>query len=109
MKTFGLYRFRSGYIFYARRLMPRLTDRAALDTYLKSDERVFCILPRDNFEKLKGTLAAPLHLLAEVSAGHRLDVLISNRQPGTASAIRQEFPDTEPAPLPPDARSETAP
>ncbi|HEV8374912.1 MAG TPA: glycosyltransferase family 39 protein [Candidatus Polarisedimenticolia bacterium] len=79
LKTYGLYRFRSGYIFYAHRPMPRLADLPALLDYLRREERVFCVLPQEDFESLGGSLAGLSHVLARGHAGRREEVLISNR------------------------------
>jgi 4-amino-4-deoxy-L-arabinose transferase-like glycosyltransferase len=79
LETYGLYRFRSGYIFYARRLMPRLADLRGLQEYLARDETVYCVMPKEDFEALGGSLAASTHVLARGGAGRREEVLISNR------------------------------
>ena len=107
LQTFGLYRFRCGYIFYTRRLMPRLRDREALEAYLRSDRRVFCILSREKFNRLGGSLAAPAYVLAEGGAGSRKDVLISNRPPGPESPSRPAPLDRAPASPGPAARTGT--
>jgi hypothetical protein len=105
LMTYGLYRFRCGYIFYARRLMPRLPDAAALQTYLRSDRRVFCVLTREEFVKLQeGAAKDSFHVLAGGKAGRREEVLISNLPPPPAAAPPAP-PGTAPASLPPAARS----
>jgi 4-amino-4-deoxy-L-arabinose transferase-like glycosyltransferase len=79
LETYGLYRFRSGYIYYARRLMPRLADLRGLQEYLARDETVYCVMPKEDFEALSQSLAASSHVLARGGAGRREEVLISNR------------------------------
>jgi len=108
LKTFGLYRFRSGYLFYARRLMPRLDGRAALERFLESDQTVFCILPKTDFESVRASGGRPVYLVAEGRAGHRRDCLISNRPPARADPSARGFPGKDPASLGPGARSGSA-
>jgi 4-amino-4-deoxy-L-arabinose transferase-like glycosyltransferase len=109
LMTYGLYRFRCGYIFYARRLMPRLADVPALEAYLRSGERVFCILPTEEFHKLEGASTTPVHLIASGKAGRRAEVLISNWPAGADEPPPQGPLGTAPASPPPGARSDSGP
>ncbi len=85
LRTYGLYRVRAGYPFYAERMMTRLEDRAALERFLKKDERVYCVLTKELCEDLLRSPGLPHYLLAEGGAGSRRDCLISNRpEPGPA-------------------------
>ncbi|HEV8336242.1 MAG TPA: glycosyltransferase family 39 protein [Candidatus Polarisedimenticolia bacterium] len=106
LRTYGLYRFRSGYLFYTGRLMPRLPDRSALQAYLEGDQEVFCVLPKEDFESLRESSARPFALLAEGSTGRRKDCLISNR-PATPKppAATRESPGKGPSSPGPGARS----
>ena len=106
LRTYGLYRFRSGYLFYTGRLMPRLPDRSALQEYLEDEEEVFCVLPKEDFESLRESSGRPVTLLAEGSTGRRKDCLISNR-PATPTppAATQEPPGKGPSSRAPGARS----
>ena len=79
LMTYGLYRFRSGYIFYTGRPMPRLADLPALRDFLARPERVFCVLPVEDYDRLEPAVKGPAHVLARGGAGRRRDVLISNR------------------------------
>ena len=79
LRTYGLYRFRSGYLFYTGRGMPRLLDPSELQRFLATEERVFCILPKEDFELLRAAKGMEVYLLAEGRAGRRRDCLISNR------------------------------
>lgn len=79
LMTYGLYRFRCGYIFYTGRPMPRLADVPALRDFLGRPERVFCVLPSEDYDSLESALKGPAHVLARGGAGRRRDVLISNR------------------------------
>jgi 4-amino-4-deoxy-L-arabinose transferase-like glycosyltransferase len=79
LSSYGLYRFRSGYIYYSGRLMPRLADLPALTRYLSRDERVFCILPEEQLSLLQKSVSSPPLVIARGRAGHRDDALISNR------------------------------
>jgi len=108
LMTYGLYRFRSGYIFYTRRLMPRLADLPALEEYLRSREGVFCLLPPEEFHKLEGA-ATPVHLIASGKAGRRAEVLISNWPAEADEPPPPGAPGTAPASLPPAARSDSGP
>jgi len=106
LMTYGLYRFRCGYIFYAHRLMPRLADDAALQTYLRSDRQVYCLLTRVEFQKLQARAAKDsFHVLAGGKAGRREEVLISNLPPPPEPTPSSGSPGTGPASLPPAARS----
>jgi 4-amino-4-deoxy-L-arabinose transferase-like glycosyltransferase len=78
LKSYGLYRFRAGYIYYAGRQMPRLPDLPATARYLDSPERVFCILKTEDLPSLKSSLPRPLYVLASGRAGHREEALVSN-------------------------------
>jgi 4-amino-4-deoxy-L-arabinose transferase-like glycosyltransferase len=109
LRTFGLYRFRSGYLFYAGRLMPRLEDPPALLRYLRSPSPVYCILPREDYQDLRGTLPEEVHLIAEGGAGRRQEVLISNRRPGGPASRDPGSPGTDPPPRGPAARSGSGP
>ncbi|HMC83492.1 MAG TPA: glycosyltransferase family 39 protein [Candidatus Polarisedimenticolia bacterium] len=82
LKTFGLYQWRAGYPFYARREMPRLSETSGVERFLESDKRVFCVVPEEGLASLKANIPTPIYLLAEGRAGHRRDCLISNRPPG---------------------------
>jgi hypothetical protein len=108
LMTYGLYRFRCGYIFYTRRLMPRLSDLPAVEAYLRSRERVFCLMPTEEFHKLESA-AAPVHLIASGNAGRRAEVLISNWPAGADEPPPQGPPGTAPASLPPAAHSDSGP
>lgn len=108
LMTYGLYRFRCGYIFYARRLMPRLSDLPAVEAYLRSRERVFCLMPTEEFHKLEGA-ATPVHLIASGNAGRRAEVLISNWPAGADEPPPQGPPGTAPASLPPAVHSDSGP
>jgi 4-amino-4-deoxy-L-arabinose transferase-like glycosyltransferase len=109
LMTYGLYRFRSGYIYYTRRLMPRLSDQPAVRAFLLRPERVFCILPTEEYEKLQGVPGASMHLIVSGKAGRRAEVLISNQPAEPAAATRQGPPGTTPASPPPVAHSENGP
>jgi 4-amino-4-deoxy-L-arabinose transferase-like glycosyltransferase len=105
LKTYGLYRFRSGYLFYTGRLMPLLPDRPALERFLESEERVFCVLPEEDYKSLQGATPRPLYLLAAGKAGRRKDCLISNLPGGPTDPATTGSPGTDPASPVPGARS----
>jgi len=107
LMTYGLYRFRCGYIFYTGRLMPRLEDLAALREWLARPERVFCVLPEEDFDHLDAALKAPAHVLARGGAGRRRDVLISNRPSATPEPPAPGSPGTARGFPPPAAHSES--
>src|SRR3989441_3726057 len=106
LRAFGLYRFRSGYLFYANRKMPRLETQAELERYLESGERVFCVLPGAMFRSLKEAGNPSVHLVAEGRAGQRKDCLISNRPPEATDRPVSRSPGKAPAFPGPAARSE---
>src|SRR5437867_2971930 len=81
LDSYGLYRWRSGYVFYAQREIPRLRDVSAVEQFLESGQRVFCLLPEDRLSFLRARVAAPFYLVAEGGAGHHKDCLVSNRPP----------------------------
>src|SRR5437867_1973319 len=81
LESYGLYRWRSGYVFYAQREIPRLRDVSAVEQFLESGQRVFCLLPEDRLSFLRARVAAPFYLVAEGGAGHHKDCLVSNRPP----------------------------
>ena len=105
LKAYGLYKFRSGYLFYTERLMPSLADRPALEEYLKGEGRVFCILPKEVFESLRGSFPRSMHLLAEGGAGRRKDCLISNRPEKREEGPPAGSPRKDPGSPGPGARS----
>lgn len=109
LMTYGLYRFRCGYIFYTRRLMPRLSDPPAVQAFLRRPERVFCLLPTEEYQKLEGAPGPSMHLIASGKAGRRAEVLISNQPAEPAAATHQGPPGTTPGSPPPVARSENGP
>jgi 4-amino-4-deoxy-L-arabinose transferase-like glycosyltransferase len=80
LRTYGLYRFRSGYLFYADRMMPQLPDLAALKSYLARKDRTYCILPADKLPQIESSTVPSIHVIARGHAGHREDVLVSNRK-----------------------------
>jgi len=107
LRSYGMFRFRSGYIFYSGRLIPPLPDRPALERYLKSGERVFCVLPEEDYQSLQGSTPRPLYLLATGKAGRRKDCLISNRPGARTDPATTGSPGTDPASPAPGARSGT--
>jgi 4-amino-4-deoxy-L-arabinose transferase-like glycosyltransferase len=107
LMTYGLYRFRCGYIFYAGRPMPRLADLAALRDFLSRPERVFCILPQEDYDRLDPALKEPAHVLARGGAGRRRDVLISNQPSAPSGSAAPGSPGTARAFPPPGARTES--
>jgi 4-amino-4-deoxy-L-arabinose transferase-like glycosyltransferase len=107
LKAYGHYRFRSGYIFYMGRLIPQLPDPPAVLRYLESEERVFCVLPEEDYAPLRDSAGRPLHLIASGKAGRRKDCLISNRPGRAATPAATGSPGTDPASPAPGARSGT--
>jgi 4-amino-4-deoxy-L-arabinose transferase-like glycosyltransferase len=105
LSTYGLYRFRSGYIYYADRLMPRLPDRPALDKFLGGDKRVYCLIREDICEKLLRPLGLPPYLLAKGGAGKRRECLISNQPEPEARPATSESHGRDPESPAPGARS----
>jgi 4-amino-4-deoxy-L-arabinose transferase-like glycosyltransferase len=79
LATYGLYRFRSGYLFYAKRMMPRLPDPPALEGYLNRETQVYCLITKEAYDRLLEKSDLPHYPLAEGGAGSRREVLISNR------------------------------
>ena len=73
--------------------------------YLKGEGRVFCILPKEDFESLRGAFTRPLHLLAEGGAGRRKDCLISNRPAELEEGSPAGSPGKDPGSPGPGARN----
>jgi 4-amino-4-deoxy-L-arabinose transferase-like glycosyltransferase len=105
LRTYGMYRFRSGYLFYADRPMPRLEDVSAVTKFLDGEGRVFCIVRKEDLQGVRNSLSRPIYVLAQGRAGHREEVLISNRPEGAVPRAPAGSPDTAPASPAPDARS----
>jgi len=105
LRSYGIFHFRSGYLFYSGRLMPPLPDRPALERYLESEERVFCVLPEEDCQSLRGSTPRPFHLLATGKTGRRRDCLISNLPGARTDPATTGSPGTDPASPAPASRS----
>jgi 4-amino-4-deoxy-L-arabinose transferase-like glycosyltransferase len=70
-----------GFGFYLRRIPERVRSESILEGLFGEPERVFCLMSRENYEKLRARRPdLPLYLLKSV--GHV--VVLSNRSPGAS-------------------------
>jgi 4-amino-4-deoxy-L-arabinose transferase-like glycosyltransferase len=67
--------YRSAFAFYTGRALPEIGDAEELSRYL-AENGAYCILGRDQYERLPDRLRAELPLVEEGRVGHRVMVLV---------------------------------
>jgi 4-amino-4-deoxy-L-arabinose transferase-like glycosyltransferase len=83
IRSFGLWRWDSSYIYYTRRLMPQLKSREELHDYLAQDRKVFLLAESSDLERFVSELGVPVRVIARQEIGHKTTALLVNGAGGT--------------------------
>jgi 4-amino-4-deoxy-L-arabinose transferase-like glycosyltransferase len=84
IRSRGLWRWDSSYLFYTGRLMPQIRTQEELDAYLAQDRKVFLLVESDNLDRFLATLKSPVSVLVREEIGGKPTALLANR-PGPSS------------------------
>jgi 4-amino-4-deoxy-L-arabinose transferase-like glycosyltransferase len=79
--------YHAAYVFYTRRFIEILPDRASLERFLRPDRRAFVLIESERYEAERRPLGLDLHVVDRERVGHRAMVLVSsspNASPGAA-------------------------
>jgi 4-amino-4-deoxy-L-arabinose transferase-like glycosyltransferase len=80
IRSLGLWRWDSSYLFYTGRLMPQVHSREELEAYLRPGCPVFLIVESDDMDRFLSGLKLPVRVLARQDIGHRTTALLTNRR-----------------------------
>jgi len=79
IRSHGLWRWDSSYLFYTGRLMPQVHSRAELDAYLRQARPVFLLVESDEMDQFLSGLKVPVRVLVRQDIGHTTAALLTNR------------------------------
>jgi hypothetical protein len=79
IRSHGLWRWDSSYLYYTGRLMPPIRTRAELEAYLSQDRRVFLLVESDDMDRFLGSLESPATVLVRQEIGGKPTALLANR------------------------------
>jgi 4-amino-4-deoxy-L-arabinose transferase-like glycosyltransferase len=84
IRSRGLWRWDSSYLFYTGRLMPQIRTTPELDSYLGQERLVFLLVESDDMDRFLASLKSPVSVLVRQEIGGKATALLSNR-PGDLS------------------------
>ena len=79
IRSYGLWRWDSSYLYYTGRLMPQLHSSEELRSYLGQDRRVFLVVESSEMDRFLSGLGAPVDVLARQEIGHKTAALLARR------------------------------
>ena len=79
MRSHGLWRWDSSYLFYTGRLMPQVHSRVELDAYLRQARPVFLLVESDEMDQFLSGIKVPVRVLVRQDIGHTTAALLTNR------------------------------
>jgi 4-amino-4-deoxy-L-arabinose transferase-like glycosyltransferase len=79
IRSFGLWRWDSAYIFYTRRLMPVVRGRQELESYLTQDRQVFLLVESSEMDQFLSSLTAPVRVVLRQEIGSKTTALLTNQ------------------------------
>jgi 4-amino-4-deoxy-L-arabinose transferase-like glycosyltransferase len=79
IRSIGLWRWDSSYLFYTSRLMPQIKGRPELDAFLAQDRQVFLLVESDDLDQFLGLLKSPVSVLVREKIGGKPTALLTNR------------------------------
>ena len=79
IRSYGLWRWDSAYIFYTGRLMPVLRSLDEVEAYLSQPRRVFLLVESSEMDRFLSSLKAPSRLVLRQDIGHKTTALLTNQ------------------------------
>ena len=92
IRSYGLWKWDSSYLFYTGRLMPQIPSREEMEAYLAQDRKVFLLAEDREMDRLLAGLRSPARVLAREDIGHKTAALLANRA-SDSSALQDRRPD----------------
>jgi len=92
IRSHGLWRWDSSYLFYTERLMPQIPSREEVDTYLAQDRKVFLLVEDSDMDRFLADLRSPARVLVRQEIGHKTAALLTNHA-GDSSVLREGLAD----------------
>ena len=79
IRSFGLWRWDSSYIFYTRRLMPAVHGQQELDSYLTQNKQVFLLVESSEMDQFLSGLRVPVRVVLRQEIGSKTTALLTNQ------------------------------
>jgi 4-amino-4-deoxy-L-arabinose transferase-like glycosyltransferase len=83
IRSHGLWRWDSSYLFYTGRLMPQIHSREETEEYLSQGRKVYLVVESSDMDRFLAGLKAPAQVLARQQIGHKTTALLVNRREGS--------------------------
>jgi len=79
IRSYGLWRWDSSYLFYTRRLMPQIPSEEEMNAYLAQNRKVFLLVEDSDMDRFLANLKSPARVLVREDIGHKTAALLTNR------------------------------
>jgi len=79
IRSYGLWRWDSSYLYYTGRLMPHLRSFEEVESYLARARKVFLLVESSEMDRFLSRLKVPVEVLARQDIGHQTAALLVSR------------------------------